>query len=264
MKNLLIALSAIAITLSSCRKIIDIELEEGDKKTVIEANLYEGNNDFRVKITKTGNFFGDNSPVIIDNATVNLSDGTSTFPLIYSGNGNYFLVGFTAVSGTEYTLNVDENGNSFEAKATMPVGVDIDTISYAFVAASAFNDEGYVTQLEFFDPGSVNNFYRIEVDIAGEFYGGISDLILLDDGFLDGNRIEFPLFGIDVAQLGDNVTMNLLTTDESTFKYLEGIDEVLGGGNGAPPANPKGNFSNGAIGNFNVYVKDTQSVTITP
>ena len=97
MKNLIIALSALAITVSSCRKIIDIKLEEGDKKTVIEASLYEGTNDFRVKITQTGNFFGDNSPVIINNATVNLNDGVSTFPLSFTGNGNYYLLNFNAV-----------------------------------------------------------------------------------------------------------------------------------------------------------------------
>lgn len=264
MKNLILILSVLSLSLSSCRKIIDIEQEEGVAKTMIEANLYEGTNDFRVKITKTGNFFGDNSPKVIENATVSLSDGTSTFPLTYSGNGNYRLIGFNAIAGTEYTLTVDENGNSFEAKATVPNLVPIDSLTYEFFPASTFSDEGYINTIEIEDPASIDNYYRIQVDKAGEFYGGISDLILLDDGFLDGNRIEFPIFAIGVSQPNDTIRMDLFSCDESTFTYLEGVDALLGGGNGAPPANPTGNFNNGALGNFSVYAKDSKSVVIVP
>jgi|TARA_B110000208_G_scaffold159369_1_gene193991 hypothetical protein len=264
MKNLIIALSALAITVSSCRKIIDIKLEEGDKKTVIEASLYEGTNDFRVKITQTGNFFGDNSPVIINNATVNLNDGVSTFPLSFTGNGNYYLLNFNAVSGTEYTLTVDENGNSFEASVTVPTLVPIDTITYQFVPDNIFTDEGYLSQLEFDDPAGEKNFYRLFVTIAESTYGGIEDLILLDDGFTDGNRVEFPTFVAGVAQLNDTVKIELHSCDEATLTYLEGVDAVLGGGNGAPPANPDGNFNNGALGNFNVYAISEKTVVIVP
>ena len=264
MKNILITLTIITLGFSSCTKIIDIDQEDGDARTMIEANLYAGTNDFRVKVTKTGNFFGDNSPNVINNATINLSDGVSTFPVPFTGNGTYILPSFNAVSGTEYTLLVDENGNSFEAKATIPNLVPIDSITYEFFPASAFSDEGYITTIEIQDPASIENYYRIQVDKAGEFYGGINDLILLDDGFLDGNRIEFPIFAIDVAQANDTVRMDLFSCDKATFTYLEGVDALLGGGNGAPPANPTGNFNNQALGNFSVYAKDSKSVVIIP
>lgn len=264
MKQLFIALSILALGTVSCRKIIDIEQEDADKRTVIEATLLEGTNNFDVRITETSNFFGDNSPVSITNASVILNDGTTDYTLASFGDGNYQLVGFNAVSGTQYTLTVNENGNSFVAKGTMPAIVPIDTIAYQFVEQSTFSDSGYITQIEFNDPAAEDNYYRIEVDVQGVYYGDIFNLILLDDGFLNGNRIEFPLFAIDVAQAYDNITMKLSSCDEATFTYLEGVDALINTGNGAPPANPTSNFNNGALGNFSLYASDTKSIVITP
>ena len=258
MKNLLITLATLAVFSSSCRKIIDIDQEESDIKTVIEANLFEGTQDFIVQVSKTGNFFGDNSTKQITNASVTLN----SLPLTNLGNGKYELPAFTSIAGTEYTLVVSENGNTFESTVTMPASIPIDDLTYFFQPESPFSDEGYITQIAIQDPAGVANFYRILIDIQGESYGDIEDLILLDDLFVDGNRIEFPLFGIDVAQLGDTVSVDLFTTDESTFVYLDGLDEALSGGNGAPPANPQSNFSNGALGNFNVYARDSKKVVV--
>jgi hypothetical protein len=264
MKQLFIALSILALGTVSCRKIIDIEQEDADKRTVIEATLLEGTNNFDVRVTETSNFFGDNSSVPITNASVILNDGTTDYTLASFGDGNYQLVGFNAVSGTHYTLTVNENGNSFVAKGTMPAIVPIDTIAYQFVEQSTFSDSGYITQIEFNDPAAEDNYYRIEVDVQGVYYGDIFNLILLDDGFLNGNRIEFPLFAIDVAQAYDNVTMKLSSCDEATYTYLEGVDALINTGNGAPPANPTSNFNNGALGNFSLYASDTKSIVITP
>ena len=264
MKKIIFAISILALSTVSCRKIIDIEQEDGDKRTVIEATLLEGTNSFDVKVSETTNFFGDNTPVPITNATVVLSDSSGNYTLASFGDGNYQLVGFNAVSGREYTLTVTENGNSFVAKGVMPAVVPIDTISYEFVEASTFSDSGYITQIEFNDPGATENYYRIEVDVQGIFYGDIFSLILLNDGFLNGNRIEFPLFAIGVAQAFDNVTMKLTSCDKASFTYLEGVDELINAGNGAPPANPTGNFNNDALGNFNLYASDTKSITIIP
>ncbi len=264
MKHLFLPLIMIAITAVSCRKIIDIEQEEADKKTVIEATLIQGTNNFNVNISETSNFFGDNTPVPITNASVILNDGTTDYTLASFADGNYQLVGFNAISGTEYTLTVNENGNSFVARGIMPDRVTIDTIAYQFIEQSTFSDSGYITQIQFTDPGATENYYRIEVDVEGISYGDVSDLILLDDGFLNGNRIQFPLFAIGVAQAYDNITMKLSSCDQSTFTYLEGVDALINSGNGAPPANPPSNFTNGALGNFNLYATDTQSIVIIP
>lgn len=264
MKKITIAFILLSLTAVSCRKIIDIEQEDADKRTVIEATLLEGTNNFDVRVTETSNFFGDNTPVAISNATVTLNDGTTDYTLASFGDGNYQLVGFNAISGTEYILTVNENGNNFVAKGIMPAIVPIDSIAYQFVEASTFNDSGYITQIEFNDPAAEDNYYRIEVDVQGTYYGDIFNLILLDDGFLNGNRIEFPLFAIDVAQANDNITMKLSSCDKATFTYLEGVDALVNTGNGAPPANPTSNFSNGALGNFNLYASDTKSIVIIP
>lgn len=264
MKKLIPSLLISILAFSSCQKIIDIEQEDAEQRVVIEANLFEGTNDFSVKLTRTGNFFGDNSVELISNASVTISDGTTSFPMPYTGNGTYILPSFSAISGTEYTLIVSENGNNYEAKATMPNVVPIDSISYEFLPQSTFNDSGYLNTIRFRDPANEVNFYRIFISFGQEFFGSVESLIILDDGFVNGNSIEFPLFAAGVAQQNDTVRMELHSCDQSTFTYLEGVDALITGGNGAPPANPDGNFTNRALGNFSVYAVAKKSVVIIP
>ena len=70
MKKIHILLSALVLISFSCRKIIDIELDEADKRTSIDAKLLGGTHDFKIKVTKSGNFFGENTVAEIKNATV--------------------------------------------------------------------------------------------------------------------------------------------------------------------------------------------------
>lgn len=265
MKNTTYSLILLLLLASSCRKVIEINQEDGDKNTVIEAILYEGSANFEVKVTETGNFFGNNATVPITDASVVVNDGTSNFSFSNNGDGTYSLssAGFLAVSGNEYTLTVSENGKTYVAKSIMPAIVPIDTITTEFQEASLFSDSGFIAQIEFIDPGNVVNYYRLLVNVAGTNYGGIENLILLDDGFLNGNRIEFPLFAVEVAQLNDVISMELISIDEATSFYLDGVDDLISGGNGAPPGNPKGNFSNGALGNFSLYASDRKTIVVT-
>jgi len=124
MKKIFLAISILALSTVSCQKIIDIEQEDADKRTVIEAILLEGTNNFDVRITETSNFFGDNTPVPITNATVVLNDGTSDYTLASFADGNYQLVGFNAISGTEYTLIFQQLvfTNSMKNGQLLPVG----------------------------------------------------------------------------------------------------------------------------------------------
>ena len=64
MKNILIVMAGIGAIalLSSCTKVIDLNLNEADPKIVIEAELVSGTRDFTVKITKTSDFSTPASP----------------------------------------------------------------------------------------------------------------------------------------------------------------------------------------------------------
>lgn len=261
MKKINLLISALVLLSFSCTKIIDIELDDADKRTSIDAKLVSGSNDFRVKVTKSGNFFGENTVKDITNATVLLDDGTGTSTLTNLGNGFYELPGYNALDNKSYSLTITEDGTSYEATTTMPQIVEIDTVSFQFEAASPFGDEGYRLFIEVEDPAGVENYYRIEQEIAGVRYGTVEDLTLLDDQFVDGNRIVFPIFNADVAQLGDTVVMYLFSLDKQAYDYFFAIDELLFG-DAATPANPVSNWTNNALGNFSALAADTMTVVV--
>ena len=263
MKKIHILLSALILLSFSCRKIIDIELDDADKRTAIDAKLVSGTHDFRVKVTKSGNFFGENTVADITNATVVLTDENGSTTLTNIGDGYYELQGYQAIANKTYSLSVTEGGTVYEATTTMPRIVEIDTISYIYEPASAFGDEGYRIYLEADDPAGIDNYYRIELEFGGERYGTVEDLTLLDDQFTDGNPIVFPIFNADVAELGDTVTMYLFSLDKQSYDYFLAIDELLFG-DAATPANPKSNWNNNALGNFSGMAADTMTVIITP
>lgn len=261
MKNILILLVVTATLTSSCRKIIDIELEEANKRTTIDAQIHLGTNTVTTRITKSGNFFGETTNPALTDATVVLNDGTTDYNLINMGDGDYELTNFTALPGQNYSLKVTQGGTTFDATTYMPVKVELDTVLAQFQPASTFNDSGYIVSLLFNDPAAIANYYRIELDIAGVRYGPIEDLILFDDELTNGNSVNFPLFGVDVAQLGDTVTVYLISLDKQSYDYFNAIDEILFG-NAATPANPKSNFNNDALGNFSAFATDTMTIVV--
>lgn len=261
MKNTLLILIISFALLGSCTKIIDIELDEANKRTTIDAKIELGTNNVTARLTKSGNFFGSSSNPALTDATVTLNDGTTDFPLINMGLGNYELSGFNSVSGQSYSMKVSQGGVTFDATTVMPNRVSIDTVLGQYQAASTFNDEGYLLNILFQDPATETNFYRIELDIAGERYGDVSDLILLDDELTNGNYINFPLFGADVAQLGDTVTVYLISLNKQSYDYFLAVDEILFG-DAASPANPKSNFNNNALGNFSSFATDTLTIIV--
>ena len=261
MKKIHILLSALVLISFSCRKIIDIELDEADKRTSIDAKLLGGTHDFKIKVTKSGNFFGENTVAEIKNATVVMDDGSTTHSLANLGNGYYELPGYTALDNKSYNLKVSVDGTIYEANTTMPAAVELDTVSYLFEPETPFGDEGYRLYVEIDDPAGTENFYRIEAEFGGERFGGVEDLTMLDDNFVNGNRIVFPLFNMPPAQLGDTVTVFLFSLDKQAHDYFFAIDELLYG-DAATPANPKSNWNNNALGNFSALSSDTVTVVI--
>lgn len=261
MKNILFILIATLIFTSSCTKIIDIELDDADKRTSIDAQIKMGVNDVTARVTKSGNFFGSNTNTELTDATVVLNDGTTDFPLINMGKGNYELSGFNGIAGQSYSMKVTQGGTTFDATTSIPSLVLIDTVSATFTPQSAFSDSGYLLTIKFQDPAAEANYYRIEVEFPDGRSGAVDDLILLDDDLLNGNYIEFPLFGAEIAQLGDSLTIYLKSIDKQAYAYFLAVDELLFG-DAATPANPKSNFNNNALGNFSGFATDSISIVV--
>lgn len=258
MKNLVLA-ALVLFTLSSCEKVIDVDLNDSDPKYVIEGLLELGTHDFKVSLTQTTSYFTPQVPTGIAVAQITLSDNMGNSQVLTdAGNGLYTLSSFSTQSGIQYTLNVSTNNQSFQASAEMPSLVEADTL--------LVEDED-VVKLTFKDPIEDVNYYRLLLFVNGERLGEN----LLDDELLNGDVIERNLTNrrgpnsIEEDILpGDTVISYLQSVDSETYTFLTTLEQVSGGDGpgGTAPGNPVNNWSNGALGYFGAMANDISTIVI--
>ena len=246
---------------TSCRKTIDIKLKDADKRIVVEAKLTSGTSDFNMKISKTRNFFGKSSKNTVIDASVFLFDGVNTYSLTNIGSGNYKLPLFTVLENKKYKLSVSTNGAVYEASSHVPSKIEIKKISYLFEDVSIFSGEGFVLNVEFQDPKSEANYYRIDGTINGKKFGEVNEIILFDDLLENGELISYPVLG--ELKLGDEVLVNLYHISSSTYNYYKELSLIVSGeGDEVSPTNPVSNWTNNALGSFNTMAVSKKTIVI--
>src|SRR5690349_13965130 len=121
MKIIYSALAAIVL-FTSCEKVINVDLDESEKKYVIEgevSNIAATAN--TVKISQTKKFEEENTFEGVSDATVTIqvNDG-NTYTLAETSTGIYTTTAFTGKPGSAYKLTVSLNGTVFTATSKMP------------------------------------------------------------------------------------------------------------------------------------------------
>ncbi|MCB9354009.1 MAG: DUF4249 domain-containing protein [Lewinellaceae bacterium] len=232
---------------TSCEKIIDVDLNSADPKTVIEANLREGDHLFQVHVYQTKDYFSNDPTVYFDDASVRLSDdsGEST-DLIPVGNGTY-EVQMIAVAGKTYTLQVTRNGETFTASSTLPEVTTIKQITYKEVELPG-EDDNQEVYLRFDDRAGEHNYYRILVTANDTLD---YQLQYFDDKYFDGNDVQWSLN--DFYSQGDRLNVELRSIDAAAYKYYLTLAPILTGNDDTAPGNPIGNWQGGALGYFIAY-----------
>jgi len=254
------------VTLASCEKVIDVDLEESEPKIVIEAVLQEGENGFVVSISKTAHYF-DNQPLEkIDNATVMLTDSrNNAYDIPNTSNGEYGLT-INASINTEYYLKVNIDGTEYIATSYLSEKVAIDSVYNVFAESVGPRESGYTVFFKYSDPANVPNYYRVTHALNGEYQNKAEDLQVLNDNSNDGNQARFPIM-MKTFQKGDTVKISLIHFDESSYDYFSSLGDIMGGAMGpnsgsAAPGNPISNWSNNALGYFSAFSADTTSIIV--
>ena len=214
-------LASLLLSFSSCQKVIDVNLNNAKPRYVIEAPLYEGTNDFVLRITKTTSYFTTDLPPGIETAVVKLIDNNNTSYQVNSiGNGNYQLANFTANPGASYTLQVNVDGQEFKAVSALPIHTSIDSLSF-IESSGPFGggEKGYLAFCHFQDSVGIKNYYRVKATINGEPQDKPFDYYLFDDMVRDGQYIDAPLFTFR-TELGDTLDIELLGMDANVFDYF--------------------------------------------
>lgn len=269
MKNAaLISLALIALlSLSSCEKVIDIELDSVDSRLVIEGVLTEGQQEFEVIISQTADYFDPSDPVYIGGAALVLNDDQGNSWELEETTIGHYSVQVNAEAGRVYTLTANVGGQVYTAISEMLSPIMIEELDLEFVESNLFTEEGFSVFVRFFDPGGIQNFYRIKYALNGEVQNSGSDLVIVDDNFFDGSLTMVPLFQ-QVFQPGDTLELTLIHFDETSYDYWSAIADIASDGgpgtNGsvAAPGNPESNWSEDVLGYFSCQSSDTMQLVI--
>jgi hypothetical protein len=238
-------------TFTSCQKVIDVKLDDADKKIVIDAVITDQVGGCIVKLSKTKNFKEDNSFNGLSGATVTIKDETGTIiPLNETDPGVYTAPQLKGNNGKTYQLSVNAEGKSYTASSTMPEQVILD--STYLEKQKFFSEEQTFSNVVFQDPAGVKNYYLFKQFVNGKRTDGI---FIMDDDLSDGKKFQSTLylFTDDDKKIksGDVVEVEMQCIEKAVYKYWYSYDQgASGGGGGASPANPVSNISGDALGYF--------------
>lgn len=255
-----------ALLLTSCEKVIDLDLNEAEKKYVVEAVITDQPGTARVLITQTKNFDEDNNFPGIAGAAVTITEsGGATTVLTETAAGVYEAPSLVAATGKTYELVVNVGGNTFSASCRMPVKSNLDTI---FVTDEfLFTDTRKIVNVEFRDPPGRGNNYRFVqyVNTKKE-----DEIFIQNDDYTDGrdinNRLYFFAEDDDTASLiksGDTIKIEMLCIDQPVYTYWFSLLRSAVGNDGqATPSNPVTNMQGGALGYFSAHTLQEKTMVV--
>ena len=228
---------ALSVALGACEKVVELELPEGPKQLVVEARLERVrgavNGTQQIRLSTTDSYFSDNAPPPVRGATVRVSDGTGpavTFAESMTDPGVYVTNSLVGEIGRAYTLQIDWQGERYDATETLQPVAPIDSIYFMARTGSFGPKEGLRATIDFRDPGTVRNFY-----LWDQFIDGVR-LVVPDTNFrvrvtapddgLDGRRIRrFQPFDAVPVKSGAQVLMRQMALSETVYRYFVALSD---------------------------------------
>jgi hypothetical protein len=248
--------------LTSCQKVISIDLNSTSPQLVVEANVSNRPGPYFVKLSNTVNFSEITEIPAVTGATVVISDSSgNSETLLEISDGIYKSGILKGAPGHKYTLTVTTGGQTYESVSRMPYPVGILNLGVkretdngpGFGGSSGNQSVRYVVNYEISDPGEYKNYYRFAVYYKN---GIMTSHRVFDDQFHNGKIIadDFELRDTLDFNPGDTVMIELQSIDRGTYNFFRTLREGALGMSflSASPSNPISNISNDGLGYFNV------------
>lgn len=259
-------LLVIAVAFTSCEKVIDINLNDAEKKYVIEGVVTDEAGSAKVLVSQTKNFNDNNEFAGVAGATVTIEDGDGNSTVLdETSDGVYEATDLTGVSGKTYTLTVETNGNTFTSTATMPAKVNMDSLY--ITEDYLFGETRKTANVQYQDPQGLGESYRFI-----QYVNGVKEkrIFIRNDDYTDGNeslvKLRSPGDDDDEDEMkpGDNITVQMMCIDAAVYKYWYSFltGGASGDSNSASPANPVTNIKGGALGYFSAHTLQSKTVVV--
>jgi hypothetical protein len=233
-----------------CNDDMNPDLPDPDDKIVIDGWIENGQY-AKVLLTRNSPYFAsiDSESIrslVLTKAKVTVSDGDSSEILVLRKNENYFppyiyegneIKGDT---GKTYSILAEYGGKSAMASTTIPVAVELDSISFILKPDS---DSLGTIYIEFTDPAEIKNYYRILTKRKTKDRRYSSAMVMaIEDIFFSGEKFGFSMSrspesflsseGNKYFKLGDTVSIKFCTIDKAHYEFWNSFqDEAINASN---------------------------------
>ena len=279
MKKILYIIAA-SLVFAACEKIVDIEIPSEDPRLVIESEIYNIKDIWKVKLSLSQPYFDQDSADDVSSALVFITEmGGDTVFLNYTDTGMYVSAdSHQCIVGNSYELNVVYKDQTYSANEQLQNAFPIDTLMSFFLSP---NDRSFPTGTYVFVQGKSDSFktnyylfktYRNDTlkssDLDDDRFGSVSllnSLFNVNDILreIDLGKLPRPIL-FDVEE-NDTVRVEQFALTEEYYKFLTDVNAQQsrsGTPFDPPPANPNNNLSNGALGYFAVAHKEEVTLVV--
>ena len=270
-------LLVVTFIFSSCEDVIDLELEDGRTRLVVDGFLNSDSSVQKIRITTTAPYFSNSATPVENGAAVKVVGPNGIeYNFINDGDGNYHYnpstLGPLDSIGFDYKLELVYEKYTYIANSILnPVPV-IDSMTVAFEEEGFNGEEGYYTQFYSRDFAGRKDYYWIKPFKNGEpvYKNEPAFMILSEDAAFGGDAADGLVFILPLrASITDpkspfelvDTTLTLNRPLDVSSVELHSINEdgyqflgQIGGTNGndglfaVPPSNIRSNITD-ASGN---------------
>jgi hypothetical protein len=259
--NKYIAITCILLSFVSCEEIVNIDLAQVDPKDVVDASVTE-NSPCIVLLTRSHGFYDSTSYARIPGARIELSNdrGESEIFGESSKEAGLYVSSMIGEAGHTYKLKITSGNNIYEAQATIPGVVAIDSVYIYRVKLGG--DLIFSPCVVFRDPPDEENFYYSALYVNGK---SMKSIYLDSDEHRNGLKVENILFydkednNDEELKAGNQLRIEMQTLDKDMYTFYRSLRSVAAGGG----TNPLTNITGGALGCFKAYNSTFVDYTVT-
>ena len=270
-------LVVVLFLLFACTERIEIETEPAMVRLVVDGSLTTESGPHQVRLSLTGDYFGGRPAPPVTGAEVSLLTAGRLLPLQETSPGVYATSqGVPGIPGETYTLRVKTafpvgGHTEFEATEVLLPPIHLDYIQLEFYPD--YSEEGMWEARGYFRDPPDAGWYRflafrnnvLITDTLTEWY--VTDDLLFGGRYVNGWRVAFlQQHRPDEALApGDTLTIRMDRISREYADFIQGAQAEMRGSwplFTGPPANVKGNVSNGAIGFFAAFPVSQASAVV--
>jgi len=210
----LFAFAAIVFSLSACEDVINPDLRDAKPVLVVDAWINDKVEDQIIRLTLSEPYLSGNLPTGVSGATVSVSyDGGSIDFVEDAGDPGVYRWTTDASTtadvfgeiGRAYTLTINVDGQTFEAKSKINRTVAIDSVTFEEDDSPFYPDNSYIAQFWATEPEGTGDTYWIRSYKNGEMLSKPSEInIAYDAGFSPGGSFDGITFIPPIRQVNPN------------------------------------------------------------